>query len=49
MSTTQVITGGLIAVGLTEGVRGVNWWAVLRVRTCCLCSASAEMLMFCER
>jgi phosphate/sulfate permease len=33
VSTTQVITGALIAVGLTEGVRGVNWWACLRVRS----------------
>ena len=34
VSTTQVITGALISVGLTEGIRGVNWWAVLRVSFC---------------
>jgi sodium-dependent phosphate transporter len=47
VSTTQVITGALIAVGLTEGVRGVNWWACLRIFTgwvvtilfaCAICS-----------
>ena len=32
MSTTQTITGALLAVGLMEGLKGVNWWAVLRVR-----------------
>ena len=32
MSTTQTITGSLIAIGLTEGLKGVNWWAVLKVR-----------------
>ncbi len=32
VSTTQTITGALIAIGLTEGLKGVNWWAVLKVR-----------------
>lgn len=32
MSTTQTITGALIAIGLTEGLKGVNWWAVLKVQ-----------------
>jgi hypothetical protein len=33
VSTTQTITGALIAIGLTEGLKGVNWRAVLKVRT----------------
>lgn len=31
VSTTQVITGALIAVGLTEGIRGVNWKECFKV------------------
>jgi sodium-dependent phosphate transporter len=33
VSTTQTITGALIAIGLTEGLKGVNWWVVLRIFT----------------
>ena len=32
MSTTQVITGALLAVGLFEGRKGVNIWGFIRVR-----------------
>ena len=31
MSTTQTITGALLAIGLFEGIKGVNWRSVLRV------------------
>jgi len=31
ISTTQTITGGLLAVGLTEGLKGVNWRVVLKI------------------
>jgi sodium-dependent phosphate transporter len=31
VSTTQTITGALIAIGLTEGLKGVNWWVVLKI------------------
>jgi hypothetical protein len=33
VSTTQTITGALIAIGLTEGLKGVNWRAVLKVHS----------------
>ena len=31
VSTTQTITGALIAIGLTEGLKGVNWRTVAKV------------------
>jgi sodium-dependent phosphate transporter len=31
VSTTQTICGALLAIGLTEGLKGVNWWACLRI------------------
>jgi sodium-dependent phosphate transporter len=33
ISTTQTITGGLLAIGLFEGLKGVNWRAVALVFT----------------
>lgn len=47
VSTTQTITGALIAIGLTEGLKGVNWRAVAKIFTgwvltllfaCAICS-----------
>ena len=32
VSTTQTVCGALLAIGLMEGLKGVNWWACLRVR-----------------
>ena len=40
VSTTQTICGALLAIGLTEGLRGVNWWACLRVRPLTLLCAN---------
>lgn len=33
VSTTQTITGALLAIGLMEGLKGVNWRSVGRVST----------------
>lgn len=33
MSTTQVLTGAILAMGLFEGSKGVNWRVMFRVRT----------------
>ena len=36
MSTTQVLCGALLGVGLFEGTKGVNWKLSLKVgRSCC--------------
>jgi hypothetical protein len=44
ISTTQTITGGLLAIGLFEGLKGVNWRAVSHVLctyvTLCYCTVT---------
>ena len=32
VSTTQIATGALITIGLFEGIKGVNWRQILKVR-----------------
>ena len=32
VSTTQVITGALITLGAFEGVKGINWRVLIKVR-----------------
>lgn len=31
ISTTQTISGAILAIGLWEGRRGVNWWIALKI------------------
>ena len=33
VSTTQIATGALITIGLFEGIKGVNWRQILKVRS----------------
>ena len=35
MSTTQVLCGALLGVGLFEGSKGVNWRMAAKVRAAC--------------